>query len=210
MRTRTNSIILGILAAGVALGQYKAESAGAAPSDVPSNFRQLLQKEGTKIVDAKGATVSEIWLVSAAPNGPKSSEENITLTNVPHGSLLGVIRFPGAGNDRRGQGIKAGIYTMRYSMFPISGDHQGVAPQRDFAILTKMADDADPKSTPNFEGLMGWSRKASGTPHPLVMSIWKADDPKADFSMQGEKDWVLQRKMGDTVIAIVVLGSAAA
>jgi hypothetical protein len=210
MGTYSRTILFAMVATAAAFGQYKADSAGAPPTDVPANFRQLLQSDGTKIVDAKGATVSEIWLVSTAPNGPKSSEENITLPNIPHGSLLGVIRFPVAGKDRRGQGIKPGIYTLRYSMFPISGDHQGVAPQRDFAVLTKMSDDTDPKAAPNFEALMGMSRKASGTPHPLVMSIWKADDPKQDFTQQGENDWVLQRKLGDTTIAIVVVGQASA
>jgi hypothetical protein len=106
--------------------------------------------------------------------------------------------------------VKPGIYTLRYSMFPISGDHQGIAPQRDFAVLTRMSDDADPKAAPKYDDLMTWSRKGSGTPHPLVMSIWKADDNKEDFSASGESDWVAQRKLGDVVIAIVVAGKSAA
>jgi hypothetical protein len=203
-------LITGAFAAIAAFAQFKAEPAGAPPADVPAPFSQALQKEGTKMVDAQGAAVSEIWLVSQAPNGPKSGEENVTLPNIPHGSLLGVIRFPKQWNDRRGQVIKPGVYTLRYSMFPINGDHQGVAPQRDFMVLTKMSDDTDPKAAPNFDTLMNWSRKASGTPHPLVMSIWKADDPKPDFSKQGETDWVLQRKMGDTMLAIVMAGKASA
>jgi hypothetical protein len=201
----------GVLAASASIaGEYQAAPAGPPPSEVPGAFSALLEKDGTRIVDAKGGVVSEIWLAATAPHGPKSDETNVTLADIPHGSLMGVIRFPAAGKDRRGQAVKPGIYTLRYSMFPIDGAHQGVAPQRDFWLLTRMADDTDPKALPNYDALVDWSRKASGMPHPLVISIWKADDPKADFYSAGESDWVLQRKMGDVWLAIVVIGTAAA
>lgn len=206
----TRIFLITALTATAALAQFKAEPAGAPPADVAAPFAATLQKQGTKIIDPSGKTLSEIWLVATAPNGPKSGEENVTLPNMPHGSLIGVIRFPAQYNDRRGQVVKPGIYTLRYSMFPISGDHQGIAPQRDFAVLTRIADDTDPKAAPKYDALMDWSRKASGTPHPLVMSIWKADDPKDDFSASGETDWVLQRKLGDVELAIVVVGKASA
>ena len=188
---------------------YKAESAGAPPSDVPPAFAQVLQKEGTRIVGPSGP-VMEIWLVSTAPKGPKTSESNVTLTEVPHGALMGVVRFPATGKDRRGTQVKAGTYTARFSMFPISGDHQGIAPQRDFWVLTRIADETDPNVKPDYDTLMKWSSKASGTPHPLVMSVWKADEAKADFYSSGESDWVLQRQMGDVWLAIIVAGTAAA
>jgi hypothetical protein len=211
MRNSITNLLLSLVClATAATAQYKAESAGAPPADVPKPFADLLQKEGTKVLDPKGAAFAEVWLVSAAPHGSKSGEENVTLPDIPHGSLMGVIRFPVQWYDRRGQIVKPGIYTARYSMFPISGDHQGIAPQRDFWILTRMADDADPKATPKFDALVDWSRKASGTPHPLVLSIWKADDPKADFYSSGENDWVLQRKLGDVWLAIILVGKTAA
>lgn len=201
-------VFSGVVACAAAFGQYKADAAGAPPSDVPAGISQALAKQGTKITDAKGSTIAEIWLVSTMPTGPSSSEQNVTLPTVPQGALLGVIHFPAAWYDRRGQTIKPGTYTLRYSMFPQNGDHQGVAPQRDFFILSRVADDTDAKATPAFDPLMTLSRKASGTSHPLVMSIWKADDPAQNFTQQGE-DWVLQRKAGDTNLAIIVVGKAA-
>src|SRR5947209_986741 len=190
-----------------AVGQYKSAPAGPPPSDVPPAFASLLEKTGTQITDSSGKVIVEIWLVSSIKKGPKSSEENVTLPGIPHGTLLGVLRAPGTYNDRRGQVIKPGVYTLRYSMFPINGDHQGVAPQRDFFVLTKMSDDPDPNANPNFDTLMTSSRKASGTPHPLVLSIWKADDPKPDFSQQGD-DWVLTHSAGDTALSIILVGKA--
>ena len=203
-------LTLGILAAAALSAQYKADSAGAPPSDLPPGFADVLQKQGTKILDAQGKAISEIWLVTTAPSGSKGGEENVTLTTIPHGALIGVMRFPAQFYDRRGQVVKPGVYSLRYSMFPISGDHQGIAPQRDFAILTRIADEKDTKALPNYDTLMDWSRKASGTPHPLCISIWKADDPKDDFYSSGETDWVVQRKMGDVELAIIVVGKTAA
>jgi len=208
-RLASRAFVVVFLTAAAASAQYKAAPAGAPPSDVPPAFASLLEKAGTQITDGSGKVIAEIWLVSSVKKGPKSSEENVTLPDIPHGTLLGVLRAPATYNDRRGQVIKPGVYTLRYSMFPINGDHQGVAPQRDFFILTKMSDDADPNATPNFDTLMTWSRKASGTPHPLVLSIWKADDPKAGFGQQGD-DWVLTHSAGDTALSIILVGKASA
>lgn len=202
-------VICGVAMMAAALGQYKAESAGAPPSGVPPAIASTLQKEGTKVTGPNGS-IGEIWLVTTAPKGSPSGEQNVTLPNVPHGSLLGVIRFTSNGKDRRGQLIKPGVYTLRYSMFPINGDHQGVAPQRDFVVLSSVADDKDPASKPDFETLTKQSEKALGTKHPGVMSIWKADDMNQNLTQQGESDWVLQRKIGDLNLAIVVVGTAAA
>lgn len=202
-------IVTGIVAAVAALGsQWKAESAGAPPSDVPAAMAAVLQTEGTKIVGPDGA-FAEIWLVNTAPKGAPSGEQNVTLPEVPHGAFFGVIRFPAQGKDRRGQMIKSGLYTLRYSMFPIDGAHQGVAPQRDFLVMSSLADDQDPKALPSYADLMKWSQKATGTPHPGVLSIWKADDDHQNFEELGE-DWVLQRKVGTLNLAIVMVGTAAA
>ena len=195
-------------ATAVLAANYKAESAGAPPSDIPAAIAGVLQKEGTKVSGPNGAWL-EVWFVNAAPKAAASGEQNVTLPDVPHGALFGIVRFPAAGKDRRGQQIKPGIYTLRYSMFPINGDHQGVAPQRDFLILSRIADDSDPKALPAYPALMDQSKKASGTPHPLVMSIWKADDQNQNLTEQGE-DWVLQHKVGDLNLAMVVVGTAAA
>lgn len=192
-----------------ALGaQYAAEPAGPPPAELPASFAELLQKEGTRISNA-GKPVAEFWFRSALPAGPKTAEDNVTLTTVPHGSFLGVLRVPERYADRRGQTIKAGVYTLRLSFFPQNGDHQGVAPQRDFLLLIPISEDKDPNATPNFETVVEMSRKASGTPHPAVLSIWKADpSAKPGLEQQGEHDWVLQTRIGDTAVALIVIGKA--
>ncbi|MGA2181661.1 MAG: hypothetical protein ABSH47_01400 [Bryobacteraceae bacterium] len=206
---RTVARIAFVFAAGaLAFGQYKSEPAGAPPNDAAPAIREALQKDGVRITGPKG-TVCEIWFRTTAPSGPKSSESDVTLPAILHGSLLGVIRFPEKGSDRRGTGVKPGVYTLRYSYYPVNGDHQGVAPQRDFAVLALAAADTDLNATPAFDALMVMSRKASGTQHPLVLSIWNPDpDFKAGFDKQGDTDWVLQTKLGDTSLAIILVGTA--
>lgn len=191
-----------------AYAQYRSEPAGAPPADVAPAIAQALQKDGIKITN-NGTAYCEVWFRTTKPSGPASTEENVTLPSVPMGALLGVIRFDGKGADRRGQTIKAGVYTLRYGIMPINGDHQGAAPQRDFLLMTPAADDKDLNATPNFDALVAMSRKASGTPHPAVLSFWKADNATPGFSKQGDSDWVLQTKLGDTPIDVILIGFAA-
>ena len=197
-----------LLLVSAAFGQYKTEAAGAPPSELDPAIVATLQKQGVKVLNGD-KLVCEIWFRNSLPTGGKGGEDNVTMTAVPHGSLLGAIRFPANGADRRGQTLKAGVYTMRFSMFPQNGDHQGVAPQRDFMLLSHAAEDKDVNATPNFEALVKMSQKASGTPHPAVFSFWKAEaSAQPGIKLEGEHDWVLNAKIGDTPISMIVIGKA--
>jgi hypothetical protein len=196
-----------IMAAGAAFSQYKVEPAGPPPSDVPGPISATLQKDGFKVAGGSGPAVCEIWFRSTAPSGPKTAEEAVSLPTIPQGALLGVLRFPGRGSDRRGQTIKAGVYTLRYSLQPVNGDHQGVAPQRDFLVMVPVADDTKPDTIPNIEELMKMSRKASGTPHPAILSMASSSNSTfPELKKDGESDWVLHAKIGDTPVAVIVVG----
>jgi hypothetical protein len=188
-------------------GPYQSAPAGGAPAEIAPGIAQALQKDGIKISN-NGAAYCEIWFRTEKPSGTKTTEENVTLPFIPVGALVGVIRFDGKGADRRGQTIKAGVYTLRYGIMPINGDHQGAAPQRDFLLLTPASEDRDLNATPGFEAVVAMSRKASGTPHPAVLSFWKADSDTPGFNKQGDTDWVLQTKLGDTPIAVILVGVA--
>jgi hypothetical protein len=202
-----NSLIIFVLATGAAFGQYKMEPAGGPPAELAQAFSSMLQPQGVKILDPSGSVYCEVWLRAQAPSGPKSGDDAVVLPTIPQGALLGVIRFAGAAQDRRGQPLKAGIYTMRYSQYPVNGDHQGVAPQRDFVLLVSAPDDKEATATPNFDALVALSNKASGTPHPAVLSIWNSSSDKLpNFSKQGDHDWVLEAKVGDLAISIILVG----
>ncbi|WP_321472426.1 hypothetical protein [uncultured Paludibaculum sp.] len=187
--------------------ELKVQPAGAPPAEASAVSASLV-KDGVKVVKDDGSILLEMWVVASEPKGG-AAEQNTTWSSVGHGSLLGVVKYPVRASDRRGQGIKPGTYTMRYSYFPMNGDHQGVAPQRDFALLSPVAADTDAAAKPAFDALVEMSKKASGTPHPLVLSIWKEDKPVAPgIEAAGETDQVLHVNIGSTSVSIIVVGKA--
>src|SRR5580698_489304 len=193
-----------ILSASLALAQYKMEPAGIPPADLAPAFASALQPQGIKILGADGSVYCEVWFRTKMTAGPKSTDDAVTLS-ITQGAWLGVIRFAGPAQDRRGQALKAGTYILRYSQYPVNGDHQGVAPQRDFALLVPASADSDPGAQPAFDALVASSVKASGTPHPAVLSIWSSSSDKfPNFSKQNDHDWVLDTKIGDVPISIIL------
>lgn len=196
---------LGALVLAPLRAQMKVEAAGAPPAEV-SALASALSKEGVKVLKEDGSVLLEMWFAASIPSGG-AVEESASFAGTPHGALFGVVRYPARFNDRRGQTIKPAVYTMRYSLFPLNGDHQGVAPQRDFLLLSPAALDTDPAARPDFETLMTMSRKASGTPHPLVLSCFK-DEASASqgVTAEGDSDRVLHVKIGGVPAAILIVG----
>ena len=198
-----------VLASSSAIAQdYKLEAIASAAPGVSTQYAGALETTGHR-VSGPGGVWCEVWMAKSLLVGPKSNDAAIALS-VGQGSLLGVIRFPGKGADRRGQVIPAGLYTMRYSLFPVDGAHSGVAPQRDFALLTPIASDTDPAARPAYEELIKWSTKASGTPHPAVLSLETPPNGAAVPSVvkEGEHDWTLTVKAVDLTFSIIVVGKA--
>lgn len=189
---------------------YKLEPVATAAPGLPAAYAAAIQTQGFRVTGVSGgasAAWCEIWLAKSLPVGAKPDDAAISF-GIAQGTLLGVIRFPGKGADRRGQVIPAGVYTLRYSMFPVDGAHSGVAPQRDFALLTPLAADPDPAAKPAFDDLIKMSGKASGTPHPAVLSL---ETPPASATAsgvvkEGEHDWTLTVKAGDLTFSIIVVG----
>jgi hypothetical protein len=195
---------IALLGQTLAFGQYKLETSGAAPTAADQ-----VAKQGAKIVDGSGKVICEVWMRSPIPTGAKSDQQAVTLPEVEHGTFMGIIQFTAKFNDRRGQTVNPGVYTMRYSYFPQNGDHQGAAPQRDFLLLTPIAVDKDLAAKPSFDQLMEMSRKASGTPHPSVFSFWKEEESfEPGLKMLGEHDWVLYTNAGGIKLGIILVGRA--
>ena len=149
---------------------YKMEPAGAPPSDLPPAFASLMSPKGYKISRIQRAVLR--GLVSQFPAGGKEidgrqrglSDHSPRRTDGRH-PFPGTGRRPARAADQ-GRSVHAALQQLS-----VNGDHLGVAPQRDFLVLTPAADDKDPNATPAFDELMAMSKKASGTPHPAVLSM---------------------------------------
>ncbi|MFY9723995.1 MAG: hypothetical protein WB579_22145 [Bryobacteraceae bacterium] len=185
---------------------YKLETISGAASGLPAAYDSVIQTQGYRVT-GPNSPWCEIWFRNSIPTGAKPADDSIVFP-IPQGTLVGVLRFPSEGADRRGQTIKAGVYTMRYSDFPVDGSHQGVAPQRDFLLLTPIANDLDPNATPGFDQLVKISTKASGTPHPAVFSIEIPSASKfPSITAEGDTpDQVLNVKIGALQMAMIVVG----
>ena len=187
---------------------YKLEPVATAAPNLPAAYGAAMQGTGYRVNGASGAWC-EVWLAKSVPLGAKPDDAAVSFA-IAQGTLLGVIRFPGKGADRRGQVIPAGVYTLRYSQFPVDGAHSGVAPQRDFALLTPIAADPDPAAKPGFDDLVKMSAKASGSPHPAVLSLETPPTGATAPSVakEGEHDWTLTVKVGDLTISMIVVGKS--
>ena len=199
------SVLLPVLSGFLIAQEYKNGPAGAPPSDLAPAIVSALDANGTKVSKSDGTAVMEVWFRKTAPSGPKSSGDSIALPSIPVGSFLGVVKLESKGEDRRGQSLKPGVYTLRYVLMPSNGDHLGAAPQRDFAALVPAAEDKDPNSTPDLDATVKMSTKASGTAHPAVLSL-SGGSGTAGFTKEGDHDWTLNTKLGDLPVAIILLG----
>lgn len=162
----------------VALGQesYKVDPLKSAPpSGLAAPVKEALASEGLRVTDGDGKPFAEVWLRKAVPatskpSGPKGAVQFPVLSE---GELLGAVRFVVEGHDYRDQSIPPGVYTLRYGLQPINGDHLGVSPFRDYALLLPAAKDG---STAPLEKkpLEKTSAETAGASHPAVLMLLAA------------------------------------
>lgn len=200
----TRLLAVSLLLGASLAAQYRTAPAGPLPPEAAS-LAAALNPEGLRVAKPDGAALCDFWF--AREVGKEGEPEQNATWGIAHGTLLGVVRVESRWSDRRGQPIRPGVYTLRISFFPMNGDHQGVAPQRDFAILSPVDIDTDPAARPSFDALMEMSRKASRTPHPLVLSLWKESGPvETGIAAEGESDQVLRTMIAGTPVALIVYG----
>ncbi|MCL6480854.1 MAG: hypothetical protein K6U02_03930 [Firmicutes bacterium] len=175
------ALIVGVffILPGTTAQPYRAETfSAAAPDEVSAAMREVLSENAIRIFSEKG-TLCEVWVVRTIPVRTHPSPQlGVILPELEEGTLIGVVRFRTEGEDYRRQVVSPGVYTMRYALHPVDGNHQGVAPQRDFLLLVPASADGDPGLMPPAE-LYTQSQKASGTTHPSVWSLVPAEAVEA-------------------------------
>ncbi len=196
-----------------AQGNYKVEPAGAPPADVPKAVADLLSKTGAKLVSDQGP-VAEIWLRQDIPAAASpDSSSDVLYGAIAPGTLVGVLHFPAAATDFRGQPIKAGYYTLRYDLVPQDGNHMGVSQYRDFLLLVPTAQDTSPTATLAFNDLVKLSRASTGTGHPGVLVMDPVNQSAGQLPAAFKDDlgnWAVQLKGAsgskDLPLAVVLVG----
>ncbi len=193
-------------------GNYKVETIGAAPADVPASLSSTLDAQGFRVSSDQGAALCEVWLRKAFPANPNpSSSSDVLFGALAEGTFVGVLHFPNPTPDFRSQTIKPGYYTLRYALIPQDGNHMGVNPYRDAFHLGPVSADTDPDKTLTFDELVKIGRLASGTPHPAFLvgaqvtgttfpSVVKDDSGHWNLQVMGHAS------SGNLPLAITVVG----
>lgn len=200
-----------------ALNGYHAEPLKeGAPADVSDEIRKELAEHGTRISKSDKTPYADLWFRKKITLEPQEEDVGVKLTELKPGTLVGVIRFHGAGSDFRAQNIKAGLYTLRYIVQPQDGNHQGVSDTRDFFLMLPIADDKSPAALAP-EQVVKLSQKASGTAHPAVLWVARLTEdveklPQLCHDEQAER-WTLQCEIPTSGekplrLSLVVIGKA--
>jgi len=182
-------------AAQVSAQGYKIESAAvAAPAELSAAVRDTLSPQALRVSGPSGV-VCEIWLRKTVPGQAATQNLGVIYTQIQEGTLVAAIRFPSELKDYRRQAVKAGVYTLRYALSPVNGNHQGVAPQRDFLLAIPAAVDQDPANVSAVQTIE-LSKKSTSTNHASVWSLAPSDGAggaAATLSHDGDADlWIAQ------------------
>jgi hypothetical protein len=216
-RSPTLSLLaLQLLWAGIAWGQssYKIQSVPLPTAPDVSTLQSVLQPEGERLLNPKGATVAEIWFAKSVPaQSATSSSGDVLYGGLSVGEFIALLHFPNGGSDFRGQTIKPGYYAMRYGLMPQDGNHMGVNPTRDFVLLVPVALDGDPTKPIGFNDLLKLSRQVSGTNHPAVINLAAASGQNFPSVAQDDQGhWFVQVRLpttsGSLPFAVVLVGQA--
>lgn len=192
---------------------YKVESIGAlTEAKVAEAMRKAVEEKGLRVVDAKGKAICEIWFRKDIPTG-KDDIPGAIFSQIPEGTFMGVINFPANTNDFRGQGVKAGWYTLRSALILQDGNHLGVSPARDFFLICPAADDKDPDTAMKMDELLKLSRAAIGSGHPSPWYFQAATSAEKDLPriVKNEHEHIiletrLTTKSGPLAIGLIVVG----
>src|SRR5262247_2586119 len=191
---------------------YKVEAIGELKeAAVAEAVRGALEPKGVRVINDKGKTICEAWFGKEITTA-KSEVPGASFGQIPEGAFIGVINFPSNISDFRGQGIKAGFYTLRFALILQDGNHLGVSPARDFFLLCPVGEDKDASTQLKTEDLLKLSRSASGTGHPTVWFVGQAtsdkDLPKVVKNEHGHVilETRIATKSGPLAVGMVVVG----
>jgi hypothetical protein len=181
MTLRRLSFVAGLLL-GVAWGaragaapaySIKTASDKAPPKELAEPVRKLLEARCVRLLDGKGTVLAEVWFRKDVP--VKATEAQIknglTYNELPQSTVVGALRVPKEVSDYRKQKIPAGVYTLRYGLQPMDGDHMGTAPTNFFLLASPAGEDKKPDLLA-VKPLQELSAKVTGD-HPAVFLLFE-------------------------------------
>jgi hypothetical protein len=158
--------------------------------DLSEDIAVKLAPTGLRVLRGESRTVCEIWPCKEWPVTADFTPTSELLYPFQPGQLIGVLRFTRRGSDFRDQTISRGVYTLRYGLQPVDGNHEGTSPTRDFLLLVAAESDTlvEPKE---LEALLEASAEAAGSSHPAMLCLQAVTDEVEAPTMRHDeqRDW---------------------
>ncbi len=215
MRVRVRNLLSIQVVAAAALfvaplsaASFETEAGPPPAASIPQATKALIAAEAVT-VKSGDAAVAHFWMRTAPFEGDAAAAFGVRYDTIPEGAFLGVVNFPEKGSDFREQSIPSGVYTLRFGLHPENGDHMGVAPSRDFAVLSPVEKDLQVEKNYDFDALVELTAEV-GNPHPTVARL-ELPEGGGEAPHLWENDyehWVLDLKVADEVVGIVIYGHA--
>lgn len=162
--------LLGLAPLSVRAQEYKIEPLKDAPPEgVAGEVRDAMADSGFRVTK-DGQPFVDLWLRKEIPasRAPGEAKGAILFPFLTEGELLGAIRYYEESYDYRDQVIDPGLYTIRYGLLPVDGDHLGVSPYRDYSLLVLAEEDTKVADLTK-RALHRQSADAAATNHPAIL-----------------------------------------
>ena len=168
-----------LLAASVVLAvssaqadDHKLSTVKKGPEGLSPAIAKVVDSNGFKISSRDGALV-EIWLLKGVPVLEKFKPNFTKQYPLTPGQLLGAMRISKGADytDFRGQQMDPGVYTLRYGLQPMDGNHVGTSETYDFILALPAKSDKNTDTIKDFQELAEISAKAAGSAHPAIFSL---------------------------------------
>jgi len=164
------------------------------PQALSAAVRDSLSPQALR-VSGPGGNICEIWLRKSVPGVAAAQQLGVIYPQIQEGTLVAAIQFSSDIKDYRRQQVHAGVYTLRYALSPVNGNHQGVAPQRDFLLAIPAAIDQDTAAVTAAQTIE-LSKKSTSTNHASVWLLAPGDTGAAisvAVSHDSDSDfWIVQ------------------
>ena len=171
---------------------------------IPANLWKVLDPRGYRITLEDGSHLCDLWIRSDTPKSTTKAPDAALYPQFAPSTMIGVISFPKASTDYKGDPVPAGLYTMRYELLPADGNHLGVAPNPDFVLLVPAGSDPDPAAQFKAPELINLSRKAAGSQHPLPFSLVQPGD--SEIAKDDQDHWIFTEKIKMSDGSLLTLG----
>ncbi len=168
------------------------------PADsLSADVAKQMADTGLVVTKDESRTVCQLWFCKQWPVGEtvKPSAD----VNYPflQGQLVGVLAFKRKSGDFRDRDLSRGVYTLRYALQPVDGNHVGTFPTRDFLLMVNAESDTSAEPMP-VDKLVKLSAKALEASHPALMCLLKAaGEPDVLPAVRHDEDgdwWIVQFK----------------